>query len=237
MLTLVAMNAARLGLLFVPGLLGAVTAATGLLGEARQAVRVLNVYVLYVAFPALIVAGLVDNAFELPTSVGFWLAVPLGQVVMVSLVAGLRWLPGLRDQGGTLALVGLFGNYAYLGLPLVIGLYGEHVRGVAALLVSLHVVISVSLGPALLARWSGTGSSAREVLLGVLRLPLFWAPMVGLALRFAPTPARDLASAIVEPLGASAAPVALYLLGVYLFAERGVMGWPGLSVWLHMSLR
>jgi predicted permease len=197
---------------------------------------VLNVFALHFGFPALILVGVVDPRFDLPTSVGFWLMVPLSQAVLV-LGSRLACVArGVPSQAGTLALVTLFGNVAYLGLPLAGALFGAELQGVVALAVSIYVAIAVLVGPVLLGAWSGGASPGANV--GrVLRQPLLFAPFVGLLLRGAPPETLSVVEVVTRPIANAAAPVALFLLGLYLYERRDAL-WgstPGASS--HVAVR
>lgn len=208
--------------LVLPVLLGVGCARLELIRDLRAGIGALNVFALYFGFPALIVSGLIGGEFRLPTEAGFWIAIPAS----LALVTGTAKILG-RGHGetaGLLALVGLFGNVAYLGLPFCIAVFGEEYAGVCSLAVSIHVAIAVSFGPALLARWSSAAASG-DVVLRALRQPLFWAPFIGLALRFSPKACAVVAPAVV-PLGQAAAPVALFMLGLYLYDRRAQMKRP-----------
>ena len=222
------------GLAF-PILLGMVAGAAKLFPDTDAAIGALNRYALYIAFPALIVTGLTRGEFSLPVDLGFWLIVPvaMGLTAVVAYLVGL--LPSLRGRAGTLAMVGVFGNVAYVGLPLCERLLGESILGVASLAVSLFVVFSLLLGPTLLLAWSPGSGESRSPIMAVFRQPLLWSPAIGLALRL--TPWMDGAHALLAPVGKSAAPVALFLLGLYLFAHRAAAFRPGLAGVAHVGLR
>lgn len=230
------LNASRVALLAVPAVLGALLTRSGVIRRPADAMGGLNAFALYVGFPSLVVVGLVDGDFRVPSTPGFWALVPVHQALLVATLFVAARLTGTRDERGTLGLVALFANVAYLGLPLVVAIFGESVRGIASLLVSIHVALGVSLGPVLLAKYAGGGDGA--VPWGrVLRQPLLWAPVVGGLLRLAPDSAQGLSLTILQPLAAAAAPVALFLLGIQLFVNRGVRGLGEVGVWLHVAGR
>ncbi|MEQ9075920.1 MAG: AEC family transporter [Sandaracinaceae bacterium] len=203
-----------------PILLGASAGAVRLFPDPNAAVDHLNRYALYFAFPALVFRGLVDADFALPTEPGFWLLIPL--VLAVSALTVRALFP---EEAPTLALIVAFGNVAYLGLPVVERVLGEDALGLAAVAVAVHVTLALSVGPLLLLRWSGRGDGFAESAKALARQPLLWAPVAGLAVHALPGDARSLldtmlVDTVIEPLGRSAAPVALFLLGLYLFTQR-----------------
>lgn len=211
-MTAVVDNAFRLLELALPALVGAVCGALGLFRDPQAAVSVLNRYALYIGFPALVARGLLLPSTTIPTQPAFWLLWPLA--LMVTL---------LLSRGGRRPAVGLgatFGNVAYLGLPFVLAVMGPQSAGPAALAVAVHVTGAVTVGPVLLARASGRAGGPGAVVRRVARLPLFWAPMVGLSLRQLPDAAREVAGQGLAPFASSAAAVALFLLGLHVFTER-----------------
>lgn len=201
--------------LALPAALGGLAGYLRVFPTPLRAVDDLNRFALYVAFPALIFRGLVDSRFALPSTPGFWLLVPAAFVVAVGLMRLVT-----RTQTPTLALTLGFGNVAYLGLPLAESALGPERLGLASLAVAIHVTLGLSLGPYWLLQWSGRGGTPRESLRRLARQPLIWAPLVAFAARALPEPARESLEALATPLGRAAAPVALFLLGLYLYAER-----------------
>ena len=198
--------------LLTPALLGALAGGLRLFERPDAAVGHLNRYALYVAFPALVFVGLADASFALPAGGYFYLVVPAALGLSLTLVR----LVGRGPERGSLALVASFGNVAYLGLPLVEQTFGASALGVASLAVAVHVTLAMLLGPWLLLRWGRAPGGARRGTGALLRQPLLWAPFAGLLARRLPDHAAAGLLAVLRPIGASAAPVALFLLGLYL---------------------
>lgn len=221
--------------LLLPPLLGFLAGATRLFGRPDLAVTHLNRYAMYFAFPALVFAGLADAHFALPTGPAFWLVVPAALAVVLSGLGAL----GRGPARGSLALVASFGNVAYLGLPVVAQVLGTQALGTASLAVAIHITLSMSLGPWLLMRW-GRAAGARRAeapLRTLLGQPLLWAPVLGLAARSLPASLRTSTVEVVGPVGASAAPVALFLLGLYLHTHRRSLWRMDRSSWLHVATK
>lgn len=215
-------NALRLLELAVPALVGAACGALRLFSDPQAAVSVLNRYALYIGFPALVARGLLLPSTSIPDEPAFWLLWPVALIATLALARGVsRPAVGL----GT-----VFGNVAYLGLPYVTAVMGESMAGPAALAVAVHVTGAVTVGPALLARGSDQAHSWRSITVRVARMPLFWAPLVGLALRNASPGVRTLAGQGLAPFASSAAVVALFLLGLHVYVERARISKTGRAV-------
>lgn len=206
-------------------------------GDGVAAMRVLNRYALYVAFPALIFAELTNPALTLPSGPNFYVTHAAAFALQLAVLAALASVAGrvLGRPGvapGPVMLTGAYGNIAYLGIPFCAAVLGDGAAGIAALSASLHVTLGVGFGPWLLVAKSDNGGGALMVSLRrIARLPLVWAPLVAVTCRWLPEPVIDPLRATVSPVGASAGPVAMFMLGLYLHAEpwRGV--WTDGALW------
>lgn len=228
-------NAGRLGVLAVPALLGVAMVKARQIRDVPAAIGAFNAYTLLLGFPALIAVGVLDVDPSVASSWAFWGVIPIVDLLLVAVSWGFGATLSGR-QGGSIALVLLFGNTAYLGLPFAVSVLGERARGPASLLVAVQVTIAVLLGPVLLQRWSGEGRGSVDWA-RIVRQPLLLAPFLAFAVRFLPAGIVDGIREVLAPLAASTAPVAMFLVGLYVVehwdrvrvAERGV--------WTHVVLR
>lgn len=208
-----------------------------LFGEPESAVASFNRFVLYIGFPLLIVVGMVDRDFVIPHQPAFWLAIPGSALLCTgTLLLVARAVPSLRSSGGSMALTAVWGNVAYIGLPVAVAVLGAEITGLAALTVALHVLVSMLLGPTLLLAWGG--GSGRDALSraarSVLVQPLAWAPVVGLMLRVVPEAWLSPAVTLAKPLASTAGPLALFLIGLFLHTHRHTLR-PDLEAVAHIS--
>ena len=224
--------------LLLPLALGAVAARLSSLGPPdsdARAVDVLNRYALVFAFPALVTASVADPALPAPTSPVLFAIPPLALLPALALARAIARGP-LAGEAGTMALVAAFGNTAYLGLPVVIAVLGEEATGTAALVLSVHVALAMTVGPICLARWSEPGGAAPSgselgAVLKMLTHPLVLSPLVGLALRALPAEELALVRGALVPFGRTAGPTGLFALGVHLWnARRELAHRPGSAV-------
>lgn len=227
--------------LALPLLLGLLVGWRGWLGNERvstaQAIAAINRFALLVAFPALVVASFLDPSRDarldlvVPFVAGLPLLVGVGAARSL---AGRRSVDGPLAGRAPLALVALFGNSAYLGLPLIAAVYDDGMLPTASAIVSLHVAMAVTLGTALLAQETGHHLDGRGLAKKLASSPLAWAPVVGVALAtlldLVGMREEELTIALfrgLEALGRTASPTGLFVLGVFL-AGRPLAGlWRG----------
>lgn len=202
---------ASLAALLAPVALGAALGRARLFADPDAALDALNRVALHVAFPALVVATLGAPGARAAHGPAFYALVPAA----LALTLGAARALSPRRAAGSVALVVAFGNTAYLGLPFVAAVLGPGALPTAAVAVAVHVALAMTVGPALLLRWSGRAAGP-ALLSKLARQPLVWSPLVGLALRLAPEPASEPLRAVLAPLGGTAAPLSMLLLGLYL---------------------
>ena len=211
-------------------LLGYLAAQRRLLPES--AIPGLNAYVLYFALPCLLfrfgasmpLARLLD-----PALVGLY---ALCALLVVGLTVALTWRRGDAARGVDLknaafgALVAAFPNSGFMGVPLLVALFGQAAAGpvIGTLLVDLFLTctLCLALAQAHGQRASGAPAAALPVVIaralrGALTNPLPWAIVVGALFaafnRELPGPIAQ----IVRMLGDSATPVALFTIGSVLW--------------------
>jgi len=180
----------------------------------------LNVFVLYFALPCMLyrvgaqtpIAQLLDGAVA-----GIYLLCTL------LLVGGIVWLTrrgsiGWNDAAFG-ALVTVFPNTGFMGVPLLLELLGEASAGPAVVLMMVDMVITSSLCVALSRLDAGQGGAMRAVrgaCRGMLANPMPWAVVLGgmasaMQWRF-PAPLEQLLAMLAH----AASPVALFAIGAVL---------------------
>ncbi len=183
----------------------------------------LNTFVLYFALPCMLyrfgasmpVARLFD-----PSVVAVWLPCAL-LMVAATIRASLNGRIGWNDAAFG-ALVAAFPNTGFMGVPLLVALFGPDAAGpaIATLLVDLVITSSLCIA---LSRLDGAGhggaaaaAAARKALQGMALNPMPWAILLGgLTSALGLVPVKPLA-ATIGLLGDAASPVALFTIGAVL---------------------
>jgi malonate transporter and related proteins len=195
----------------------------------ESAIPGLNTYVLYFALPCMLFrfgasmpfARLID-----PVLIGVYL---LCALVVVALTIGLTWRRRAGPHGVDLknaafgALVAAFPNSGFMGVPLLVALFGEAAAGpvMGTLLIDLFVTSTLCLGLAHAAAPGPSQRSAPALFLRSMRAaatnPQPWAIALGAIAGAASLQLPGPAAQVVKMLADSASPVALFTIGAVLW--------------------
>lgn len=189
----------------------------------------LNVFVFYVALPALLykVVARADISQGVPFSF-LWIS-----IVATLLFAGISWIlfRYLLRVGQARALAGMlttsFGNVSYLGIPVIIGVMGPQAGFAAGMGQLVHNIIFMVGFPIVAQLVLPAGADAgqhpasgsrllRTIRKALLYSPVTWAMVIGAAVVLSgvhvPGPIDD----TIDLLSAAAAPGALFVIGMSL---------------------
>jgi malonate transporter and related proteins len=190
-----------------------------------DAVRALNAFVLYVALPCMLFkfsAGLDIRALWNDPVVLLYGAA--GLVVFV----GLLWLGRLRGVAwrdlSFLALVGVFPNTGFMGVPLVVSIVGPDAATPAVAIVIFDMIVTSSLSVATSTfdgyGWSDAGRALAGALRGVLSNPMLGSMLVGITLAVVGWKPESVWFEPIWMMAAAATPVALFTIGGILARAR-----------------
>ncbi len=202
-------------------LLGFAATRRGLLPIA--AIPGLNTYVLWFALPCMLF--------------GFGRSLPLaelfnGPIMLAYLLAGLslffvvvaltRKAVGLKDAAFG-ALVAVFPNSGFIGVPLIVSLMGQTAAAPVIITMVFDMLLTTSLALALtqLHGHQGGGLAAfGRALKGALSNPMPWAIVAGAAVGHWAIDLSAPVDRVIQMLGQSASPVALFTIGAVLARAR-----------------
>lgn len=183
--------------------------------------RGLNTFVFWFALPALLLANVAASA--LPELLDWrLLAVFYGVNGLLYAFTYAVGRLGWGDPSGTAAVRSLgviWGNYGYLGLPLLTAALGPAAALPTVAVITCDILVPASITIALLEAERAGGLSLRGiglVLAGVARNPLIIAVVTGALLSTYAVPIPTVAANFLKILGAAAGPCALVALGASL---------------------
>lgn len=190
----------------------------------EAAIPGLNIFVLFFALPCMLFRFGASTPFQQlvnPVWLGLYIACAL-LIVFVTVSHSLASGIGLKDSAFG-ALVAAFPNTGFMGVPLIVALMGERAAGpvIVTVLADLFVTSSLCLA---LAQTEGArghlGASIARALRGALSNPLPWAIALGAVVSATGAQLPGPVSRIVEMLGNSATPVALFTIGAVLWRSQ-----------------
>lgn len=194
--------------------------------ESKDALIVLTRFALVVAFPALIIASWIDPRQGI--DIAPWALVLVFVGPCIGTLAA-RAMGG--KHRGSVALVALFGNSSFLGLPLAEAVVGPQAIPAASLAMIVHAALGVLIGIPLVRRDVTSSSASGNAWKALRSNPLLWAPPIGIALRFLLLGVgfsdHSVTISFVDALralGRTSGPVGIFVLG--LFLSRRIAAWP-----------
>jgi len=180
----------------------------------------MNVFILYVALPALFFRILSRTPLEQLAQIDFIIATTLatGSAFTLAFVLGLFLQRGRIGEATLAGVAGSFGNVGYMGPGLALATLGPDASVPVALIFSFDALLIFVIVPLVMA-FSGTSTTGilralRDVARSIVFNPLLLAAGLGViaaATRFEPPVAID---RLLQFLYTSAAPCALFALGV-----------------------
>ena len=175
---------------------------------------------LYVLAPALILDSLFHTTVSFDNAVGLLLGFAITSLAIYLIVWGLSAILNLSSSLQTsLVATSLFPNNGNMGLPLIAFALGETGLDLAIIYMLASSILMFGFGPAIL---KGGGVSSGLSL--TFKLPLFWAMLAGVGLRFLLDELPFNFDEGIELLGKASIPVALIILGMQLATTRFDIG-------------
>lgn len=178
----------------------------------------LNVYIIYVALPALVLQHVHSLRLEpglLMPALMPWLVFGVGTVLFLLLLrAGVI----SRSTAGALILTSALGNTSFVGLPMIEAYYGKDLLGVGLMADQLGTFMCLNIPgiilAARLAAREGETAAVREIARKILFFPPFLNLVVALLLR--PVEYPVWVDALLSRLGDTLTPLALVSVGLQL---------------------
>lgn len=175
---------------------------------------------LYLLVPALIFDAMYRAEYSREGLVGLALGFALTYLLLFLAITGIAKLLGLSPEAAKSLLVcSLFPNSGNMGLSLVYFALGEEGLRRAVVYFILSSVVMFGLGPAFI-----RGGGLKEGLLFTLRLPLFYALLLGLLLKALGVSLPFRLDEGLRLMGQAAIPVLLLTLGMQMSQTRFQVG-------------
>lgn len=180
-------------------------------------VEILNKYALYIGFPALVIASLMQ--LEIGEQSYFQLIIynSVYIVLCMFLAFPMAKLFGFSAKmRRSLFLILPFGNIAYLGMPVLQNAYGDKILPVAAIISAIYVFWLLTLGIIMIEAFGEEKLQTKKLLLSLAQNPLLLSVFVGLAIVLFKIKIPIVAEKTIQLFADSVTAVVLFSLGIFL---------------------
>ena len=183
-------------------------------------IEVLNKYGLYIGFPAIIISGLTSakDYSNLDFSiVGANFSILIISIVLIFLFTSVFKLK--KEIRNTYLICSFWGNVAYLGFPLVSGLFPGS-DNLISIIIAVYLLIVFTIGILILEISKENKSPGiLNLLKNLFKNPLLLAVLFGIALVISDVTFPPVIQKPIEMFAASASPVVLLSLGIFIFRK------------------
>ena len=187
-------------------------------------VSILNGFTYYVGLPAIIISSFWQIDFSRSAT---WLLVTLIIVIDIVfyflLVIFLRFFKLKKDLAATILLGATIGNCIFIGLPIVEMNFGASYLPETTLMGAFMLVVSIILVIIFIEHNnSSEESSLKRELADLMKNPLVLSLFAGIILSFLKfeNPVLESIKHSIAMLGATASPVALFSLGIFVYERK-----------------
>ncbi|PHM44586.1 putative transporter YfdV [Xenorhabdus mauleonii] len=185
--------------------------------------KLINDYVLYIALPALLFLAIAQADISELQQWGFLAAslAGIGAVYILGMLVAKIMGIGL-PQSSILSMGACYGTTGYMGVPILISVYGESAALPAAIATILHnipaIIAVIITYDVFSSRQSGSKISIRQSFTGALKTtlsnPLTISVIAGLVFVCFSIPVPQFLQSFAQLLGNAAGPTALFALGL-----------------------
>ncbi|MCX8197375.1 MAG: AEC family transporter [Candidatus Micrarchaeota archaeon] len=196
---------------------------------SKEAFQALNDYVYFVAMPALIFAKL--SSVHIGAEYGVLIVANLLPMLAAIAASFFLWKGGVLDgkAASVLLLTSFFGNIIYMGFPAVQMKFGADALPVASVVAFVYNI--VMFGPAIILVMKMTKSKDNELAKErLLKNTVILSCILGAAFSFLGLAIPAFIFKIIEGVGGTTAPVALFSLGLFLSIKCQIPLLPSLAI-------
>ena len=208
-------------------LLGWLCGKGGLFKES--ATEALNRFVIYLALPALLFIAMARADLQAMAELGFVASFSLGTLITMLAYLWIARREGIAFQPKMLnALSAGYSNAGYMGIPLILLLFGEQALPIAVIGAVLTVVVQFGLTIVAIeihrAKGRSLGPALKKVAISLLRNPILVSTVLGVLCSALGIVIPVPIAAGIEQLGNAATPCALLTIGLFIAQTRVTSG-------------
>jgi predicted permease len=184
-----------------------------------DSISILNNFAYYVAFPALIFYSLYNIDFSIISyDILTVNVISIFSIMFLSFIIS-KILKLDNKTKASVIFCSFFGNTVYMGFPLSELSFGTEGVGLAAIISVFYMIIGLTLGIFIIQYYSAKKTDKKNMLIKMLKIPLIWGAIIGLLFSYSLIRIPEPFLKLLNMLGSSASPVALFALGVFLYGS------------------
>jgi len=182
---------------------------------------ILNKYALYIGFPALVIGSLMHLEMGEESYSGL-IAYTSVYIVFCMLLAFpiARIFRLSKSMLRSLFLILPFGNFAYLGIPILQNAYGDEILPVAAIISAVYLFWLFTLGIVLIEVFGENKIHPKKILFNLAKNPLLISVFIGLIIITFQIKLPDFAEKTIQLFAESVTAVVLFSLGIFLGMQQ-----------------
>lgn len=173
-------------------------------------------FALFIGFPALIFGNLTKEKidFLLIGDSFMRMSLLLLGLLLIVLIA-IHWIAKSKQMKATIILCLLFGNAAFLGIPLVTSL-NEDLAQLASLNASIMLFWVFSLGLVIVETYTKDKVTIKKIVVSLLKNPLLFSVLLGIGFNYLDVSVPSVIFKSIEMTGKSVSPMVMLMLGIFI---------------------
>ena len=223
----------QVGILFVLIVIGYVCGKTGVVTSDGK--KVLSNFLIKAIVPAMIVNAYLNMEFnpQILTNLLQAFGLSFGSIFFAMLVSFLLLWKMKTPNKKVLWFAWSYSNAAYMGFPLVKGLFGDEGMLYASVFATVFNIIIWSIGYAVM---SGE-TNGRKLAKTVAKSPVTCSVIVGLLLYLCRIPVPEIIKQPIRMMGEATTPISMIIIGVMIAESRLKSILANKEIWLTVAVR
>lgn len=176
-------------------------------------------FALYIGFPALIFGNLTKSNIDFSVIGHSFLRVSsllLGMLILI--LFSLKWIAKTKQKKATIIICFLFGNAAFLGIPLLTNINDSYAE-LASLNASMMLFWVFSLGLILVDWFTQDKPSMGKIFVGLLKNPLLLSVILGIGFNYFEISIPTVIHSPIVMMGKAVSPMVMLMIGIFIAAH------------------
>jgi predicted permease len=171
---------------------------------------------LYIGFPALIFANLTNNTLDFNlVSHSFQLVSFLLLGMLILILIGLKFFKSSQNKKATYIICFLFGNAAFLGIPIITTLAPELTK-IASVNAAIMLFWVFSLGLIIVEYLTLNKPQIKQITINLFKNPLLLSVIFGLGFNYLQIPIPKVINQPLHMLSQTVSPMIMLLIGIFI---------------------